>query len=317
MTVTILIPVYGVEKYIAECAHSLFRQTYSDIEYVFCDDCTPDRSIDILQQIASEYPTRKDSVRIIRNDENKGIGYTRGRLIASIHTEAFCFVDSDDVLPADAIEALVTTMKRNSTDIVVGGYAEYRDGKTGTPFIPSHQPAERYLRRVLCQNIESNRLWGKLYDSKVLTMLGEWFFDGIDYTEDLCVIARLAALCSRSWTDAIVYHYRTDNMTSYTKTPSERNMLSYFRAQHTILSFYHRRGHLPLALEVGIINAYRECVKSGIDIRKADNIIRYVPEHMSARLLLRLFHHDGRLTFKVADMLYRIIRILASTGVSK
>ena len=55
MTVTIIVPVYGVEKYIRECAVSLFSQTYDKIEYVFCDDCTPDRSIEILHEVMAEY----------------------------------------------------------------------------------------------------------------------------------------------------------------------------------------------------------------------------------------------------------------------
>ena len=55
MTVTILVPVFCVEKYIAECAESLFSQTYSDIEYVFCDDSTPDRSIEVLCEVMERY----------------------------------------------------------------------------------------------------------------------------------------------------------------------------------------------------------------------------------------------------------------------
>ena len=55
MTVSILIPVYNVEKYIERCARSLFEQTYSDIEYVFVNDCTPDKSIEVLKEIVNEY----------------------------------------------------------------------------------------------------------------------------------------------------------------------------------------------------------------------------------------------------------------------
>lgn len=49
--VSIIIPVYGVEKYIERCANSLFAQTYSNIEYVFVNDCTPDRSIERLNEV--------------------------------------------------------------------------------------------------------------------------------------------------------------------------------------------------------------------------------------------------------------------------
>ena len=49
---SVLVPVYGVEKYIERCARSLFDQTLDDIEYIFVDDCTPDRSIEILNAVS-------------------------------------------------------------------------------------------------------------------------------------------------------------------------------------------------------------------------------------------------------------------------
>ena len=118
MTVTIIVPVYGVEKYIRECAVSLFSQTYDKIEYVFCDDCTPERSIEILHEVMAEYPERK--VRIIKNDQNNGIGGTRAQLIQEVKSDCFLFVDSDDILPENAVETLVKRMKETGTDIVEG-----------------------------------------------------------------------------------------------------------------------------------------------------------------------------------------------------
>ena len=57
--VSVIIPVYGVEKYIERCARSLFKQTLDDIEYLFIDDCTPDDSVDVLRNVLEEYPNRK------------------------------------------------------------------------------------------------------------------------------------------------------------------------------------------------------------------------------------------------------------------
>ena len=56
---SVVIPVYGVEKYIERCARSLFEQTLDDIEYIFVNDCTKDRSIDILNAVINDYPARK------------------------------------------------------------------------------------------------------------------------------------------------------------------------------------------------------------------------------------------------------------------
>lgn len=67
--VSILVPVYGVEKYIERCARSLFEQTYDNIEYIFVDDCTKDRSIEILQKVLEDYPNRKNQVKILNHEK--------------------------------------------------------------------------------------------------------------------------------------------------------------------------------------------------------------------------------------------------------
>lgn len=70
--VSIIVPVYGVEKYIERCCRSLFEQTLDDIEYLFIDDCSPDRSIEILKKVLDEYPHRKNQVHIHRMGKNSG-----------------------------------------------------------------------------------------------------------------------------------------------------------------------------------------------------------------------------------------------------
>lgn len=61
--VSVIIPVYGVEKYIERCATSLFEQTLDDIEYIFVDDCTPDASMKLLGRIIEKYVNHQYSVR--------------------------------------------------------------------------------------------------------------------------------------------------------------------------------------------------------------------------------------------------------------
>ena len=310
MTVTVIVPVYGVEKYIAECAESLFAQTYPNIEYVFCDDCTPDRSIERLCEVIERYPERKEHVRIIRNETNKGIGATRSRLVSEVNTDTFLFVDSDDVLPVNAVETLVKRMKETDTYIVDGAYAIYIDEKVGKVIIPPHDEPSKYLDKILCQNIILPRVWGRLYKTLVLNKVKDLFIEGIDFAEDICATSRLACVTSRSWTDEVVYYYRVDNINSYTRNITKKNVLSYFRAMSVVLSFYHqRKGHLPMSLEIGVLNAYRQCGRSNIPVSKADEVIGYVPEHFSAQLLYWLFHRKSRFVLKLTDYLYRLIRI--------
>ena len=79
--VTVAVPIYGVEKYIERCAVSLFEQTYSNIEYIFVNDCTCDNSMGILKSILDKYPERKKQVKIIVHEQNKGLGAARNTAI--------------------------------------------------------------------------------------------------------------------------------------------------------------------------------------------------------------------------------------------
>lgn len=309
MTVTILIPIYNVEKYIAECAESLFSQTYQDIEYVFCDDCTPDNSISLLQGVLDKHPERKNAVRIVKQTHNKGLGGARVRLVAEVHSEAFFIADSDDILPINAIEILVKKMEETGKDIVDGAHADYYEGKTGKAQLPFHGSEEQFLNRILCQNVEKNRVWGRLYKADVLKKLPDMFFEGIDYAEDYCAVARLAALTSRAWTDAVVYLYRTDNVSSYTQQGvSKKNLLSYLHSNNEVLRFYRRRGHLPFPLEIGMLNAYRVCHDADITLHEIDENMKYAPEHIRARVLYTMLR--SKKMYFLGNILYKICRTI-------
>lgn len=76
-SVSVIIPVYKVEKYIERCARSLFEQTLESIEFIFVDDCSPDQSIKILQSVLQEYPHRTPHTKIIRHERNRGLAAAR------------------------------------------------------------------------------------------------------------------------------------------------------------------------------------------------------------------------------------------------
>ena len=105
--VSILVPVYKVEKYIERCARSLFEQSYENLEYVFVDDCSPDDSVQILERIIKNYPLRAERVHIIRHEKNKCLLEARKTAIKYSNGEFLSHVDSDDWLEPNAIEMLM------------------------------------------------------------------------------------------------------------------------------------------------------------------------------------------------------------------
>ena len=70
--VSILVPIFNVSSFIERCAVSLFEQTFEDIEYIFVNDCTPDNSIEVLNNVIQRYPNRQAQIRIINHENNKG-----------------------------------------------------------------------------------------------------------------------------------------------------------------------------------------------------------------------------------------------------
>lgn len=117
--VSVIIPVYGVERYIEQCARSLFEQTMQDgIEYIFVDDCSPDKSIEILENVLREYPHRRLQTRIIRHTENQGLGGARKTGMEYATGEYIIHCDSDDWVEPDMYETLYRKATEENADIV-------------------------------------------------------------------------------------------------------------------------------------------------------------------------------------------------------
>ena len=98
MKVTIAVPVYGVESYIEKCAISLFEQTYSNLEILFINDNTPDKSIEIIKKTLEKYPHRKNQVRIFNQPVNKGCPTARNLAVQLASGEFIFHVDADDYI---------------------------------------------------------------------------------------------------------------------------------------------------------------------------------------------------------------------------
>lgn len=120
--VSVIVPVYGVEKYIERCARSLFEQTLNDIEYIFIDDCTPDMSIVILKKIVEEYHIQlekeKKNVKILRMPTNSGLTAVRRHGMQSCTGDYFINCDSDDYVDTDLYEKMWKKAVKEDADIV-------------------------------------------------------------------------------------------------------------------------------------------------------------------------------------------------------
>lgn len=97
MKISVIIPMYGVENYIARCARSLFEQTFtSDVEFLFIDDASKDRSSEVLATVIDEYAEKNLDVKIFRHEKNQGLPSARNTGLKHARGEFVMHVDGDD-----------------------------------------------------------------------------------------------------------------------------------------------------------------------------------------------------------------------------
>jgi glycosyltransferase involved in cell wall biosynthesis len=192
--VTIIIPVYNVEKYLRECLDSVVNQTLRDIEIICVNDGSPDGSPQILEEYAA-----KDSRIIVINKKNGGLSSARNAAFPYIKCEYTLFVDSDDWLEPDLCEKTVTVADKEQADMTLFFYHIVPQSCRWYPledFLNIHS-VSKINTKILIQHTNA---WSKLWKSDFLLKHDLRFPEGLFY-EDIVVnwkalanIPRLAIL---------------------------------------------------------------------------------------------------------------------------
>lgn len=215
--ISICVPVYNVAPYIERCVHSLMQQTYENLEYIFVDDCSTDDSISILQNVITKYPHKTEKVKIIFNDCNHGLAYTRRVSIESAQGEWILCVDSDDYIELDTVEHLHDALSLE-TEMVVGGYIDHNYYGNNIVDV-SHTPTKDILRAALEDDI--SRLSGKLIKRNLFAHPNTHFApEGLNYLEDRFVLFHLCGVIHHIVIiNEPLYHYvQHSDSVSFSKT---------------------------------------------------------------------------------------------------
>lgn len=120
--ISVIVPIFGVEKFIGRCVDSLFCQTLSDIEFIFVDDCTIDRSIDILKDKIEEYKkcdASRNSIKLIKMPQNSGLHKVREYGMRYAKGDYVLHCDSDDWLEPEMCSMMYNKAIEDNSDIVI------------------------------------------------------------------------------------------------------------------------------------------------------------------------------------------------------
>lgn len=227
--ISILVPVYNVEKYLAECIDSITNQTYKNIEIILVDDGSTDNS----GAMCDEYAKKDSRIKVI-HQENQGLATVRNVSVAAATGDYIGFVDSDDFVSHDMYEGLISVAENKNADIIVCNISYIdEDGNS----IPNHRSAKLIenrelsgteLVKELCYDYNSTYVvtWNKLYRRSL--------FEGIRYpdgkiNEDEAVIHRIAHKCNKIvFTQKAYYFYRQQPTSIMNKTFSAKRFDSIF-----------------------------------------------------------------------------------------
>lgn len=202
--VSVIVPVYKVEDYLVPCLDSILNQLFRDIEILLIDDGSPDK----CGVICDEYAKKDNRVKVV-HQPNSGVTAARRRGVEIARGEFIFFVDADDTLPVNSIQALYDFACRNSLDIAMGAYVEIDEtGKRGREvhYLEGVYSGEVFLNELL--KGASGVPWGNLYrttlfDSKVLDLTPE-----IRRSEDFIMKTRLALRANLvGGTPEVIYYY--------------------------------------------------------------------------------------------------------------
>jgi len=241
-SVSVIVPIYNVEKYIERCVRSLFEQTQDNMEYIFVDDCSPDQSLTILNKLIQEYTYKNLSVKVISHELNKGLPGARNSGLAAATGEYVFHCDSDDWVEKDAMEKMVHAAKTCQADIVwCDWFLSFRNNERYMQQKGKETPVD-CIKAMLSGRMKYN-VWNKLVKRSLYVDNQISFPDGFGMGEDMTMIQLFSFAGKVCYIPVALYHYVQLNTGSFTKTASEAHLIQVLHnANRTIGFIQHRYG---------------------------------------------------------------------------
>lgn len=221
--VSIIIPIYNVERFITRCATSLLEQTLQDVEFIFVDDATPDKSIYLLQEVLERYPERKEQVILIRHETNQGLPAARNSGLAVAKGEYVFHFDSDDFVDSTMLEQLYRTAQKHDADIVWCDW--WLSFKKNERYMkqPAYATPMEALKGMLSGAMKFN-VWNKLVRRSLYEEHQILFPSGYGMGEDMTMIRLFARARNVVYLPKAFYHYVQQNSGAFCKTSSSKHL---------------------------------------------------------------------------------------------
>lgn len=283
--VSVIVPVYKVEKYLDECVESIVNQTYRNLEIILIDDGSPDGSPQLCDNWA-----HKDPRVMVIHKPNGGLSDARNAGLEIAKGEYVMFVDSDDFIDKNTISDLLTNITDTDSDIACGGIYKYYDANSIHNIYNEHLQSDitvfdslQSLKNLLNSMCDCSSVC-KLYRSSVIR--NSRFIKG-RYNEDVIFLFYIYKKCNRIVYSRHRYYYYRATIGSVTSQLSEKTM---DQLRNMIeMEDYIKSESLPLSNEIKNYKC-RVCLELGYAIQRDNAALsfpeetQYVKNHIRSRL---------------------------------
>ena len=299
--VSVVVPVYNVEEYLAACLESITNQTYTDLEILCINDCSTDNSRVVLK----EYQQKDARVIILDNEKNGGLAHTRNVGFGKAAGEYILFVDSDDVIASDLVESCMKVAA--DSDMVC---FDYRQGTSGQNVIDRQYAykmkdglyaAEDYFTEAVRTESIIFSAWSKFFNRRFLMENQIRFYEGILY-EDMLFSFQCFMKAKKIYSlNRKLYDYRIRETSIMTAGVNGKNIESYIISICELMKLYLNNdfsGEMNRAVERYIRKVGREYIsvyRKWADQEFTPVLLQDNPKYLKLyRTFSELFIHAGK-----------------------
>lgn len=165
--ISVIVPIYNVEKYLARCVDSIVNQTYKNLEIILVDDGSPDR----CPQMCDDYAKKDSQIKVVHK-KNGGLSDARNAGMAVATGKYISFIDSDDYVSDDFFECLLDVMNKENSDIaecsVVKFYEDNRFDEFSDDLSVKTCDTQDAMSALIAENPFHQHVWNKLYKTELV-----------------------------------------------------------------------------------------------------------------------------------------------------
>lgn len=287
--VSVVVPVYNCELYLAYCLESILSQSYKNIEVIVINDGSKDKS----DEICREYQARDQRI-IYEYQENQGPSVARNNGLHLASGDYITFIDADDTVETNYIKILLDCLQKNNADLACCGYNDInaKGSFPHTDFNFNKILSLQDIMLVVCKGT-GGVLWGKLYKREIITNNNIFLDPNIFMSEDLIFVLEYISYCKKfSETQQFLYNYNRLN---------ERSISLNFSSKYI-------NNSLAVCLQIeSIFN------RVNIDSSKTRKVLAERIQSM----LIKIIEANSNASWKRKDVLVELTRVLLNDYVKR